>query len=74
MSKMNDEQKRDAKAFIDLINRSVDAGDGWRNVSNMLRKLVDLHVDRHPDLYESREMAGLQVRLKDEAITARKYL
>jgi hypothetical protein len=71
---MTDEQKRDAKGFIDLILRSSDVGDGWRNVSNMLRKLIDTHVARHPEFYETREMPGLQIRLKDEAITARKYL
>jgi uncharacterized protein (DUF736 family) len=52
------------KPFIRLILRSADVGDGWRNVSNVLRKTITEGIATAPELYETREMAGLQARVR----------
>ena len=62
------------KPFIRLILRSQDVGDGWRNVSNVLRKTVEAGISEFPELYETREMAGLQVRLSERGNIVKDYL
>jgi uncharacterized protein (DUF736 family) len=60
--------------FIKLILRSPDVGDGWRNVSNVLRKVVTAGIAEFPELYETREMAELQVRLSERGNIVKDYL
>jgi len=62
-------------AFARLIQRSADLGDGWRNVSNTLRKLVTAKSSLAPDLFELREVeTGLQVRLSSDGEVVARYL
>lgn len=60
--------------FIKLILRSPDVGDGWRNVSNVLRKTIEAGIADAPELYETREMAGLQIRLSERGNVLKDYL
>lgn len=60
--------------FIRLILRSPDVGDGWRNVSQVLRKTVLAGISEFPELYETRELAGLQVRLSERGNVVKDYL
>ena len=62
------------KPFIRLILRSPDVGDGWRNVSQILRSTITKGIAEFPELYETREMAGLQVRLSDRGNVVKDYL
>ena len=52
--------------FIRLVRRSPDAGDGWRAVSDTLRKFTLHTVDEQPDIYETKEDKGrLFIRLSE---------
>ena len=62
------------KPFIRLILRSADVGDGWRNVSTVLRKTIMEGIATAPELYETREMAGLQVRLSERGNVVKDYI
>ena len=70
MSVLNEKHK----PFIRLILRSPDVGDGWRNVSDVLRKTVLSGITEFPELYETREMTGLQVRLSERGNIVKDYL
>lgn len=70
MKKLDDKHK----PFIKLILRSPDVGDGWRNVSSVLRKTVLAGIAEFPELYETRELAGLQVRLSERGNIVKDYL
>ena len=63
------------KAFIALIQRSDDAGDGWRKVNAKLRKLIELRVGETPGLYEVKDDEdGLCIRLSPDGSTVARYL
>ncbi len=63
------------RPFLALIKRSPDVGDGWRKVSPMLRKLIELRVAEAPDLYETKDEAGgLFIRATEEAAILGKYI
>ena len=70
MSILDDEHK----PLIRLILRSPDVGDGWRNVSQVLRKVITEGIAEFPELYEVREMAGMQIRLSDRGNVVKDYL
>jgi hypothetical protein len=63
------------RAFLALINRSDDIGEGWRKVSPMLRKLIDVRVKEAPDLYEVRDDGdGLFIRPSADAKVLERYI
>ena len=64
----------DPAPFIRLVMRSADVGDGWRNVSAVLRKLVAKLCAQWPDLFETREETGLQIRLTEKGNTLAEYV
>lgn len=39
-------------SFLKLMQRSPDAGDGWRKYSELMKDLVYLHVKKFPGLFE----------------------
>lgn len=53
-------------SFIRLILRSNDTGQGWRAVSNTLRKFTEGVISEQPELYETKQVDGLlMVRLSE---------
>ncbi|MGL4640549.1 MAG: hypothetical protein ACRCVX_12580 [Shewanella sp.] len=60
--------------MIKLLLRSPDQGDGWRNVSQVLRKTITNGIAAMPELYETREMAGMQIRLSERGNILKDYL
>ena len=63
----------DDKAFLKLICRSPDTGEGWRNVSAPLWKFVTGFP--HQDLIESEAKEnGGRVRLSSEGEIFTKYM
>jgi uncharacterized protein (DUF736 family) len=63
------------KPFLALIQRSSDIGDGWRKVSPMLRKLIDVRVAEAPGLYETRDDEdGLFIRMTGDAQVLARYI
>lgn len=60
----------DDVAFLKLIIRSADTGDGWRNVSTQLWPLVEKF--KHQDLIELR--GGNQVRLSSRGLVIADYI
>lgn len=74
-ARLDKNTREDLGAFVRLLQRSVDLGDGWRGVSNMLRKLVTAKSALAPELFELRETeAGLQVRLSPDGNVVARYL
>lgn len=59
------------KIMLDLIQRSPDIGDGWRQVSDGLWGHVVEQA--HPDLTEL-DTTTKRVRFTDEGITVMRYL
>ncbi len=66
--------KDDERGFMRLVLRSPDRGDGWRSVSEMLRKATLEGVARTPELYETREQDGLQIRLSERGNVVKNYI
>jgi hypothetical protein len=63
------------KPFIRLILRSDDVGEGWRNVSMVLEKVVLDGIAEFPELYETHRLDGaLQVRLSERGTIIKDYL
>ena len=60
--------------MIKLLLRSEDQGDGWRNVSQVLRNTITKGMSAMPELYETREMAGLQIRLSERGNILKDYI
>ena len=60
--------------FIRVLLRSPDVDDGWRNVNNVLRKTIEAEIAKYPELYETREMGGLQVRLSERGKVVADYV
>jgi uncharacterized protein (DUF736 family) len=60
--------------FIRLVMRSADVGDGWRNVSQTLRNFVSKSAAQWPDLFETRELAGMQIRLSEKGKLLAEYV
>lgn len=60
-----------AKDTIKLIQRSPNVGDGWRNVSEPLRKHITTWLQSAEDLFE---FDGERIRLSPEGQTVAKYL
>jgi uncharacterized protein (DUF736 family) len=71
---MNAEIEEKQAPFIKLLLRSPDVGDGWRNVSNILRKTIEAGIASAPELYETRELGGLQIRLSERGNVLKDYL
>lgn len=59
------------KIMLDLIQRSPDIGDGWRQVSDGLWKHVVEQA--HPDLTEI-DATSKRARFTDEGLTVMRYL
>ena len=57
-------------AFLKLLLRSPDVGDGWRNVSAMIWPLVAAFP--HPELIRMRN--GNQVKLSGRGLTLVDYI
>jgi hypothetical protein len=50
--------------FIRLVMRSPDVGEGWRSVSNALRKFAESTASKRPEIYETKTESGaLMLRL-----------
>lgn len=61
--------------FIRLVRRTPDVGDGWRVVSDTLRKITLHTVDEQPDIYETKEHEGrLFIRLSERGSILGDYL
>lgn len=60
--------------LIKLILRSPDQGDGWRNVSQTLRAVISKGIAAMPELYETRENGGMQIRLSERGNAVKDYL
>jgi hypothetical protein len=64
-----------SSAFIGLLMRSPDLGDGWRKVSNMLRELATKEVNKAPELFELMADAdGMRVRLTERGQIVAAYM
>jgi hypothetical protein len=62
-------------AFISLLLRSPDLGDGWRKVSNMLREVATKEVNKAPELFELMDDAdGMRVRLTERGQAVAAYI
>lgn len=61
--------------FISLIQRSEDAGDGWRKVASALERLASSRVALDPSLYETKtEDDVFYVRLSDKGKILAEYV
>lgn len=61
--------------FMRLILRSPDRGDGWRSVSETLRKFAAGMVEEEPDLYETRDEDGVfMLRLSERGAVLAAYM
>lgn len=56
---------------MQLILRSKDCGDGWRNVSELLWRLVE--VFHHPELLEI-DKPNMRIRLSERGKIIAEYL
>ena len=71
MIKLNDKQIN----FIRLIRRSENQGDGWRLISQTLRRVVTDTVAEQPELYETKEHeGGLMLRLSERGLVLGDYV
>lgn len=64
----------EAKGLMQLIQRSPDIGDGWRNVSEPLAKSVLLWAEKSPELFEIQQEQGLRVRLSERGLVLADYV
>lgn len=61
--------------FIRLVDRSPDAGDGWRRVSGSLADFVRETAAEQPELYETQEEDGaLMIRFSERGAILRDYV
>ena len=64
-----------SSAFIGLLLRSPDLGDGWRKVSNMLRELATKEAGKAPELFEVMDGEdGMRVRLTERGQVVADYI
>lgn len=60
-------------SFMKLLERSEDAGDGWRSYSNATRRLVLMNEEKFPGLFEV-DALDMRVRLTAEGNTLMKWM
>lgn len=61
--------------FVRLILRSPDKGEGWRSVSDALRKFSEGVIAERAELYETKEENGaLMLRLSERGAIVGEYL
>lgn len=69
--KLDDQQS----AFIKLLLRSPDIGEGWRKVSNILIRATEIQVALNPELFEFESMPeGSRIRLTERGSVLGEYL
>lgn len=61
------------RAFMQLVLRTADGGDGWRNISPALIPITESMVREHPELYEF-VLEQRRVRLTQRALVLMDYV
>jgi len=67
----NDHLTLEDRAFIKVIARTVDVGDGWRPISKTLLKMVTSNAARHAELFE---LVGDRIRFSATGKIVLRYL